>query len=153
MGVVASEKGLHMVVLPYDSIKNVKKELEGHYIELIRNDDSLKDISLRIIEYFSGKEVDFNIKMDFDGSTDFELKVWDAVMGIPRGEVRSYEWISKHIGFPKKVRAVGQALSRNRLPVVIPCHRVVKKYGDIGGFSRGVNMKRLLLKLEGYLIC
>ena len=68
------------------------------------------------------------------------------------GEVRSYGWVAKSIGNGRARRAVGRALSRNRIPIVIPCHRVVRKDGDIGGFSSGVPMKRVLLKIEGHVL-
>jgi len=152
-GAVASEKGLHMVILPKSKPEEVKKELEQHYLELIRDDKPFKTLASKIREYFSGKAVIFKEKMDIAGSTPFELKVWDITMGIPRGEVRSYEWVAKQLGNLKEVRAVGGALGRNRLPLIIPCHRVIKKQGDMGGFSAGIQMKRLLLKLEGYFIC
>ena len=82
------------------------------------------------------------------GATPFEMKVWDTVFGIPYGEVRSYDWVAKQVGTPKKVRAVGHALKHNRLPIVIPCHRVINKSGDFGGFSGGPDLKLKLLKLE-----
>ena len=68
---------------------------------------------------------------------------------IPRGQVRSYEWIARTIGHPRAARAVGTALSRNKLPIMIPCHRVIRKNGELGGFAYGVSMKRKLLELEG----
>jgi methylated-DNA-[protein]-cysteine S-methyltransferase len=93
--------------------------------------------------------VRLNFTLDVGGATPFEIRVWDTVNGIPYGEVRSYDWVAKQVGAPKKVRAVGQALKRNRLPVIIPCHRVINKSGDLGGFSGGVDLKRKLLKIEG----
>lgn len=153
MGTVASERGLHMVILPKKKIEEVKKELEGHYIELTRDEEGLKGVAGRMRDYLTGKRVKFREKMDLEGATDFELKVWDMTLGIPYGETRSYAWVAKQVGNPKEVRAVGQALSRNRLPIIIPCHRVIRKEGDLGGFSAGAEMKRLLLKIEGYLLC
>ncbi|HTY13113.1 MAG TPA: methylated-DNA--[protein]-cysteine S-methyltransferase [Candidatus Omnitrophota bacterium] len=153
MGAVLSDAGLHMIVLPRKKADEVKKELESHYLELARDDAPFKKLSARINDHLSGKTVKFTEKMDLSGSTPFELKVWDVTMGIPRGEVRSYEWVAKQMGNAKEVRAVGQALGRNRLPLIIPCHRVIRKEGDLGGFSGGVELKRLLLKLEGYLLC
>ena len=153
MGVTATEKGLHMILLPKNNSADVKKELESHYIELHRDEKGLKGVAGKLKDYLSGKPIKFNESMDMGGSTDFELKVWDAVLGIPRGQVRSYEWVAKQTGNLAKVRAVGQALSRNRLPLIIPCHRVIRKEGDLGGFAGGVELKRLLLKLEGYLLC
>ncbi|MBI5699577.1 methylated-DNA--[protein]-cysteine S-methyltransferase [Candidatus Saganbacteria bacterium] len=153
MGAVASEKGLHMIILPKKKPEEVKKELEQYYTELIRDEEGLKGIGGRMREYLDGKKVKFREKMDLAGATDFELKVWDATLGIPYGETRSYAWVAKQIGEGKGVRAVGGALGRNRLPIIIPCHRVVSKEGDLGGFSAGIEMKVLLLKIEGALLC
>lgn len=150
MGAVLSPKGLHMVILPKKSEAEVKRELEKHYTgELIRDEKGLAGIVKKIDNYLAGKKVVFNEKMDVVGGTPFEIKVWDTCNGIPYGETRSYDWIAKQVGNPREVRAVGQALKHNRLPIVIPCHRVINKSGDLGGFSAGVEMKRKLLKIEG----
>jgi len=150
MGVVASQKGLHMIVLPKAKEKEVKDALVGHYTEDIRRDDAkFKLIARKINDYFEGKKVTFKEEMDIAGATPFEMRVWDTVIGIPHGEVRSYAWVAKEVGNPKEVRAVGQALKRNRLPIVIPCHRVINKSGDLGGFSGGIPLKHELLKIEG----
>ena len=80
--------------------------------------------------------------------TLFEKKVYKAVLGIPLGQVRTYQWVAKRIGYPKAARAVGNALNKNPWPVVIPCHRVVASGGRLGGFSRGLEKKKKLLMLE-----
>ncbi len=80
--------------------------------------------------------------------TPFQRKVWNAVKAIPYGETRSYKWVAKKIGNPKAARAVGQALKRNPLLIIIPCHRVICSDGKLGGFSQGLKKKRELLKLE-----
>jgi O-6-methylguanine DNA methyltransferase len=80
--------------------------------------------------------------------TSFQLKVLKQVLRIPLGQVRSYKWIAKKIGRPKAVRAVGTALRKNPFPVIIPCHRIIKSDGRLGGYSRGVHKKKMLLKLE-----
>ena len=150
MGAVISPKGLHMVILPKKKTEEIKKILEEHYTEeLIRDEKGLEKFTKKIRDYLLGKIINFKEKMDVSGVTPFEMKVWDTVYGIPRGEVRSYNWVAKQVGNPKEVRAVGQALKHNRLPIVIPCHRVINKSGDLGGFSAGVEMKRKLLKIEG----
>jgi len=150
MGAVASPAGLHMVILPKKEAGEVKRILEEHYTEeLVRDEKGLSKIAGKIKDYLFGKKVVFKEKLDVHGITPFEMKVWDTVYGIPYGEVRSYDWVAKQVGTPKKVRAVGQALKRNRLPIVIPCHRVINKSGDWGGFSAGVELKRELLKIEG----
>ena len=80
--------------------------------------------------------------------SDFQKKVYKAVLSIPLGEVRSYNWVAKRIGRSKAVRAVGTALRKNPFTIIIPCHRVVKSDGSLGGYSRGVKRKRKLLDLE-----
>ena len=78
----------------------------------------------------------------------FQREVWETTRLIPYGETRSYLWVAKQIKRPRAVRAVGQALSKNPLPIIVPCHRVVASDGRLGGFRRGVEMKRHLLWRE-----
>ncbi|OGC06756.1 hypothetical protein A2230_01855 [candidate division WOR-1 bacterium RIFOXYA2_FULL_36_21] len=81
--------------------------------------------------------------------TKFQQKVYETVKKIPKGETRSYEWVAIQIGNPKSARAVGNALNKNRSKE-IPCHRVIRKDGTIGGFASGRSAKREILKKEGY---
>ena len=100
--------------------------------------------------YFSGKAVDFrNYQIDFTGYTDFEISVLEETRKIPYGKTKTYADIAKAIGKPKAARAVGNALGKNRTPILIPCHRVIKSDGSPGGFSMGLEWKKKLLKLEG----
>lgn len=78
----------------------------------------------------------------------FEKKVYLAVMRIPKGEVRSYKWVAKQIGRPMAYRAVGNALNKNPCIGIVPCHRVIKSDGSIGGFAKGAENKRKILKSE-----
>jgi len=82
-------------------------------------------------------------------ATPFQLKVYKAIKKIPKGEVRSYGWVAKRIGRPKACRAVGNALNKNPYPIVVPCHRIVRSDGTLGGFARGSREKMRLLKREG----
>jgi methylated-DNA-[protein]-cysteine S-methyltransferase len=100
--------------------------------------------------YFRGTLARFRQQVRFLDGTEFERSVWDALKGIPFGETRTYKWIAEKIGNPSAVRAVGRALSKNPVPVVIPCHRVIEADGSIGGYSSGVEIKRRLLDLEYY---
>ena len=83
--------------------------------------------------------------------TPFQRKVYGAILKIPKGETRTYAWVAKAIGKPKAVRAVGQALKRNRWAPMIPCHRVIASDGSLGGYSArgGLKAKRRLLSREG----
>lgn len=90
------------------------------------------------------------IPLDFRGHTPFEVAVWLKALEIPRGEVRPYSWIAAEIGRPKAVRAVGTALAHNPVPLVVPCHRVVRSDGSIGQYSLGgPDAKRTVLAAEG----
>lgn len=80
--------------------------------------------------------------------TPFAIQVYKAIMSIPLGEVRSYQWVARRCGKPGACRAVGQALKRNPLPLVIPCHRVVKSSGELGGYALGAAKKKKLLEQE-----
>lgn len=101
-------------------------------------------------DYFAGRLRDFTQEVVFGSGTEFERSVWLALRDIPYGETRPYKWVAGRVGLPKGSRAVGQALSKNPVPIVLPCHRVVESDGAIGGYSSGVGIKRRLLELEYY---
>lgn len=82
------------------------------------------------------------------GLTDFEKNVYRAVLGIPRGKTRSYKWIAERIGKPYAVRAVGNALNKNPYAPVVPCHRVVRSDGSLGGYAGGIAAKKRMLSTE-----
>jgi O-6-methylguanine DNA methyltransferase len=90
------------------------------------------------------------VPLDLRGATEFQVAVWLKALEIPRGEVRPYGWVAAEIGRPKAVRAVGSALGRNPVPLVVPCHRVVRGDGTIGQYSMGgPAVKRRVLEAEG----
>ena len=86
----------------------------------------------------------------WDRLTDFQRLVYGAVCRIPRGHTRSYRWVAERIGRPRAARAVGQALRRNPFAPIVPCHRVVRSDGALGGYARGSARKRRLLQQEGW---
>jgi len=88
-------------------------------------------------------------KPDLSGLTPFQRKVLEVVKTIPYGETKSYKWVAERVGNPKAAQAVGQALKKNPYPVIIPCHRVIRSDGKLGGYSKGTQKKRRLLKEEG----
>jgi len=107
------------------------------------------DLALAIARRLAG---DRRVRIDLDlrGHTDFERDVWQKALEIPRGEVRPYGWIAAEIGRPKAVRAVGTALGHNPVPLIVPCHRVVRSDGTIGQYSLGgPGNKRTILAAEG----
>ena len=99
--------------------------------------------------YFSGEAVEICVPLKLSGHPDFQRDVWRVTSEIPYGEVRTYGWVAARLGRPKTARAVGGALAQNPFPVVVPCHRVVRTDGSLGGFSAGLEWKKALLQLEG----
>lgn len=98
-------------------------------------------------EYFAGKRTDFDLPLAPEG-TDFQRKVWRKLQEIPYGETISYGELARRVGNPKASRAVGSANGKNRIPIVIPCHRVIAGDGSLGGFGGGLSTKEKLLALE-----
>lgn len=111
-----------------------------------------KTIRTLLDRYLQGREVDFDVEVDISHLGSFTRKVLNELRKIPYGETRSYGWLAKKVGKPGAARAVGQALKRNPIPIIIPCHRIIRDDGTIGGFSMGVNIKERLLALEGVKI-
>lgn len=107
----------------------------------------LAEACRQLDEYFQGQRKQFDLPIDYRG-TPFQEKVWKELRNIPYGETRSYEDIAMGVGSPKAVRAVGQANHRNPILLIIPCHRVIHKNGDISGFACGIETKKYLLDLE-----
>ena len=102
-------------------------------------------------QYFAGKSFNTSeVPIQIDCGTHFQNKVWDTIRQIPHGEVCSYKWIAERIGKPKAVRAVGSAVGANPISIFVPCHRVIRSDGGLGGYGGGIERKRQLLVLEGY---
>lgn len=99
-------------------------------------------------EYFTGRRSFFTVPVDIDGLRPFQRKVLTLTHTIPYGETRSYSWIARGIGHPDAVRAVGTALGQNPLPFIVPCHRVLRSDGGLGGYALGLPAKSGLLGLE-----
>ena len=116
--------------------------------EAIESRRGFGDLAEWLKRYARGTQVTFDDKLDLADATSFQQTVWEATRAIPYGETRSYEWIAQRIGKPKAARAVGQALNRNPFPIIVPCHRVIGKSGNLTGFSCGLDVKRRLLELE-----
>jgi len=107
----------------------------------------LEQLRIELGEYFAGARRTFSVPLTYPG-TPFERDVWDCLLKIPFGETRSYEDLARTVGRPGASRAVGSANGRNRIAILIPCHRVVTKSGELGGYGGGLWRKRLLLELE-----
>jgi methylated-DNA-[protein]-cysteine S-methyltransferase len=141
---VASDKGLAAILWENDKPRRVRLDpgLED------KNHPVLLEAERQLNDYFSGKRKSFSVNLDFRG-TEFQKKVWAALLTIPFGETRSYGQIAKQIKNPKAVRAVGVANGRNPISIIAPCHRVIGSTGKLTGFAGGLEAKACLLALEG----
>ena len=140
---VASERGLAAILWENDDPKRVR------LAALVENKNHpvLREAERQLNDYFAGNLKEFSLKFDFAG-TDFQRKVWRALAAIPFGEIRSYREIARQIGRPEAARAVGAAIGRNPISIIVPCHRVIGSNGQLTGFAGGVENKAALLKLE-----
>jgi methylated-DNA-[protein]-cysteine S-methyltransferase len=110
-------------------------------------DSALAEAGRQLEEYFAGKRREFDLALCLEG-TEFQRRVWWALRSVRYGETTTYAQLARAIGRPGAARAVGSALARNPLPLVLPCHRVVGAGGDLRGFTGGIARKRYLLEAE-----
>lgn len=111
----------------------------------------LRQAVAQLADYFAGRRTVFDLPLDLQGGTAFQQSVWRALLAIPRGGTTSYAALGERIGQPQAARAVGAAVGRNPLSIVVPCHRVVGTDGSLTGYAGGLERKTALLKLEGAL--
>lgn len=103
-----------------------------------------------LAEYFSKGRKEFSCATSFVDGSEFEREVWDALKEVPYGETRTYKWLAERIGRPRAFRAVGNALGKNPIPIIFPCHRIIESDGSLGGYSSGIDIKRRLIEIEYY---
>lgn len=140
---VAGEQGLSSVLWEKEDTERTGISFgseDKHHPILLETEKQLH-------EYFSKKRKFFTLKLDFQG-TEFQKKVWEALLTIPFGETRTYGQIAKQIDNPQAVRAVGGAANKNPIPIIAPCHRVIGATGKLVGFGGGMVNKTILLDIE-----
>lgn len=140
---VATKNALVAVLWENENPKRVR------LAELIEQVDHpiLLETQKQLSEYFAGTRQRFDLPLDFEG-TEFQKRVWQALLDIPFGETRSYRDIAEQVGNIKAVRAVGAANGKNPISIIAPCHRVVGMNGKLVGFAGGLDNKKILLGLE-----
>ena len=141
---VASDRGLVGILWENDNPRRVR------LTELVERADHpvLVRAEKELNEYFTGMRSGFTVPLDMRG-TPFQRQVWEALLGIPFGETRTYGQLALQLGNPKATRAVGAANGRNPIAILVPCHRVIGHSGKLTGFAGGLDAKAYLLKLEG----
>lgn len=135
--ILSGDKGIKAIKFYEDE----KVKAQGRTNEMTRW--AVKELE----EYFQGKRKVFTVPCVSQG-TDFQKRVWEALIQIPYGETRTYKEIAAAAGNPKASRAVGMANNRNPIPIIIPCHRVIGTNGSLTGYAGGLKVKEYLLKLE-----
>jgi len=150
VGFLASDRGLRRVYLPAGTVGALKQVIRKDAPDATEDRRLLPDFASTLQRYFGGQPVKFNVKIDWSQRSDFDVDVYHACRRIPYGRTRSYKQLAEQVGRPGAARAVGNAMRTNSCPIVVPCHRVLKSDGSLGGFSGpdGINTKRRLLQME-----
>ena len=136
--ILADEKGIKEIEFAQEEFKSIQNS----------SSKIIKDCIKQLDEYFRGKRKSFELKLNPEG-TEFQKKVWKELLKIPYGTTLSYGEIARRIKNQKAVRSVGQAIGRNPISIVIPCHRVIGGDGSLTGYASGLWRKEWLLKHEG----
>ena len=147
-GALASQRGLRGLTLrptPEEALDDLLLEVT----EARHDPAAMEPIRHRIAAYLRGEDVSLDsLPLDLEDAPPFFRAAWEACRRIPLGETRSYSWLASAAGSPGAFRAAGQAMARNRLSIVIPCHRVIASDGGLHGYGGGLDMKDRLLELE-----
>lgn len=115
-------------------------------------DALLQQVSTALQAYFAGQPLVVDVPLDLSGGTPFQQSVWRALLSLTQGQLGSYGAIAHHIGQPRAVRAVGAAVGRNPISILVPCHRVLGSKGQLTGYAGGLWRKQTLLRLEGHCL-
>ncbi|HUU82046.1 MAG TPA: methylated-DNA--[protein]-cysteine S-methyltransferase [Phycisphaerae bacterium] len=149
--IVAGDQGVLATFLPVRSRARVESMLRKRFPDSRLSAALLPGVVRAFRSYFDGKPVRFEVRLDLGGVSEFRRRVLEACRRIPRGQTASYADLARAAGSANAMRAVGSTMANNPLPLIVPCHRVVRSDGTLGGFSspEGVLLKRRLLELEG----
>jgi methylated-DNA-[protein]-cysteine S-methyltransferase len=144
--VFTSQKGIRRIF-----INNKDAKIKAVSLTKLHPDDPyMFNIFTELKEYFNGERKKFSSPLDVLG-TEFQSKVWNELLKIPYGKLKTYKEIATKLGNENAMRAVGRANATNHAPIIIPCHRVIASNGRLGGYSGGISLKEKLLELEGSL--
>lgn len=149
IAVARGECGLLAATLPCKSFEEAERRILDVVSEVeVWSDDVCEQVAKKMFRFLEGENVDFNYEIDLSRLTPFQRMVLEEVRKIPPGATLTYGELARRIGRPKAARAVGNALKKNPLPLIIPCHRVVGAR-NIGGYTGGLEIKIKLLEAEG----
>ena len=147
--VAASDRGLAAISFdsePQDSLERLAR-IAGPRV--LRSSRSVDGARRELDQYFEGRRRTFDLSLDLRALPPFTLSVLDQLARVPYGETTTYGALARRVGHPRAARAVGTVMNRNRIPIVLPCHRVVGATGSLTGYAGGLDVKEKLLELEG----
>jgi methylated-DNA-[protein]-cysteine S-methyltransferase len=147
--VAVSDRGLCRVSFDPEPDAEVDRLARTHGLRVLRAPKRLDETKRQFDEYFDGSREDFDLRPDLTGVPEFQAGVLHGLARVPYGRVTTYGELARSIGKPRAARAVGGALNRNPIPIVLPCHRVIGSTGALVGYGGGLERKRTLLRLEG----
>lgn len=155
-GLAGIEKAVCRTILPLESFETIKTLLLNEFPEAKPDKNMFKSLQNEIIAYFEGKNVDFNtdIPVFLNGSGEFSHKILNSCRTITYGQTITYADLAQKAHYPNAARAVGNVMAKNPIPLIIPCHRVIRTDGKMGGFSApgGTNLKKRLLLHEQHTL-
>ena len=147
--VAATDRGVCRIDFDPEPERVVEELARRHGVRVLRVPRRLDSIKRELDEYFAGARTDFDVRPDVTTLPEFQRGVLAELARVPYGQTATYGGLAAQIGRPRAARAVGGALNRNPIPIVIPCHRVVGATGSLVGYAGGLDRKRRLLALEG----
>ena len=147
--VAASSRGLCRISFDPEPEQELEALARGFGARVLRSPGPVDAARRELDEYFEGQRHEFDLPVDLGGVPDFQRTVLDELVRVPFGHLETYGGLAVRIGRPRAARAVGGALNRNPVPIVVPCHRVVGASGSLTGYGGGLERKRALLGLEG----
>ena len=148
--VAATDRGLCQISFDPDRGLDELSEAAGRRV--LRVPRRVEDVRRELDEYFAGRRTEFDLPLDVSRVPEFQRVVLHELALVPYGEVTTYGALAARVGKPRAARAVGGAMNRNPIPIVLPCHRVIGASGSLTGYGGGLDRKRALLKLEGALL-
>jgi methylated-DNA-[protein]-cysteine S-methyltransferase len=147
--VAASDRGVASIWFDPDPAEDLERLARIGGPRVLRSPRSVDEARRELDEYFRGKRHSFDLPLDLRALPPFTVAVLDELARVPYGETTTYSALARRVGRPTAARAVGTVMNRNRIPIVLPCHRVVGVTGDLTGYAGGLDRKITLLELEG----
>jgi methylated-DNA-[protein]-cysteine S-methyltransferase len=147
----ASKQGLASISFDSDPERHLERLAQVAGPRVLRSPKTIDPVRRELDEYFERRRRAFDITLDLRGMPDFTLTVLRELAHVPYGETTTYAALAAQVGHPRAARAVGTVMNRNRIPIVLPCHRVVGSNGSLVGYGGGLDRKVKLLELEGWL--